>query len=295
MKLRPLTGTITALVTPFRNGDVAFDDLARLVKTQVRQGINGLVPVGTTGESPTLSHEEHMEVVRAVIAAAGGRVPVIAGTGSNSTREAVELTRQAHEAGADAVLVVAPYYNKPNQEGLFQHYCAVADATDKPVVLYSIPGRCGIEIGVPTVERLRARYAHVAWIKEAGGSVDRVDQLKSALGADLTVLSGDDSLTLPFMAVGAEGVISVASNLLPKQVGALVRHAAANDFARARKLHRQLYPVFKALFVDPNPVPVKAAMVRAGLISSTEVRPPLAALSSAADAALTAALATFQR
>jgi 4-hydroxy-tetrahydrodipicolinate synthase len=295
MKLRPLTGTITALVTPFRDGQIAFDDLAKLVKAQIRQGINGLVPVGTTGESPTLSHEEHMEVVRAVIAIAAGRVPVIAGTGSNSTYEAVELTKLSHEAGADAMLVVAPYYNKPSQEGVFQHYCAIAEATDKPIILYSIPGRCGIEISVPTVERLRAKYTHVAWIKEAGGSVDRVDQLKTALGRDLTVLSGDDSLTLPFMAVGAEGVISVASNLLPKQVGALVRHAAANDFVRAAKVHRQLYPVFKSLFVDPNPVPVKAAMARAGIIRSPEVRLPLAGLSPAADAALTAALDGLRR
>jgi 4-hydroxy-tetrahydrodipicolinate synthase len=295
MKLRPLTGTITALVTPFQNDAVAYDDLARLVKSQVRQGINGVVPVGTTGESPTLSHEEHLDVIRAVIDTVDGRIPVIAGTGSNSTREAVELTRLSHEAGADAMLVVAPYYNKPSQEGVFQYYCAIAEATDKPIVVYSIPGRCGIEVAVSTVERLRGKYAHVAWIKEAGGSVDRVDQLKQALGRDLTVLSGDDALTLPFMAVGAEGVISVASNLLPKQVGALVRHAAANDFARARKVHQQLYPIFKALFVDPNPVPVKAAMVRAGLIGSPDVRPPLAGLSPAADAALTAALATLQR
>ncbi|HEX2100913.1 MAG TPA: 4-hydroxy-tetrahydrodipicolinate synthase [Candidatus Synoicihabitans sp.] len=294
MKLRPLTGTITALVTPFREGRVALDDLAKLVKFQLRQGINGLVPVGTTGESPTLSHDEHMEVVQAVIATAAGRVPVIAGTGSNSTREAVELTQRSHEAGADAMLVVAPYYNKPSQEGVFLHYCAVAEATDKPIILYSIPGRCGIDISVSVVERLRAKYAHVAWIKEAGGSVDRVDQLKSALGRDLTVLSGDDSLTLPFMAVGAEGVISVASNLFPKQVGTLVQLALADEFAKAGKLHRKLYPVFKSLFVDPNPVSIKAALARAGIISSAEVRAPLAPLSSAADAALTAALESLR-
>ena len=294
MKLRPLTGTITALITPFRDDRVAFDDLAKLVKFQLRQGIDGLVPVGTTGESPTLSHEEHMEVIRAVIEATKGRVPVIAGTGSNSTAEAVELTRQAHEAGADAMLVVAPYYNKPSQEGLVRHYSALAETTDKPIILYSIPGRCGIEIAVPTVERLRSRYPHVAWIKEAGGSVDRVDQLKAALGDDLTVLSGDDSLTLPFMAVGAEGVISVASNLLPKPISKLVRLAAANDYPRARRIHRQLYPIFKALFLDPNPVPIKTALARAGLIGSPEVRLPLAPISAAADAALTSALESLQ-
>lgn len=281
MKLRKLTGTLTALVTPFRRQEVAYDDLRRLIEFQIKGGIDGLVPVGTTGESPTLDHEEHMEVVRATIAAARGRVPVIAGTGSNSTREAVGLTRQAHAAGADGMLVVAPYYNKPNQEGLFRHFSAVAEATDRPIVLYSIPGRCGIEIGVGTVERLRARYAHVSHIKEAGGTVDRVDQLKQALGDDLTVLSGDDSLTLPFMAAGAEGVISVASNLLVREVGAMVRAALANDFAKAGKLHRRLYPIAKAIFIEPNPVPIKAALKRAGLIGSDEVRAPLCALSAA--------------
>jgi hypothetical protein len=182
MKLRPLTGAITALATPFRNQAVAHDDLRRLVEFQIKAGIDGLVPVGTTGESPTLDHAEHLDVIRTVILAARGRVPVIAGTGSNSTAEAVDLTRLSHEAGADAMLVVAPYYNKPGPEGLFRHFAAIADATDRPIILYSIPGRCGIEIGVPVVERLRAKYDHVRWIKEAGGSVDRVDQLKQAMG-----------------------------------------------------------------------------------------------------------------
>src|SRR5215217_3879164 len=213
MKLRQLTGTITALVTPFRDGQVSYIDLKKLVAYQIKSGINGLVPMGTTGESPTLNYDEHMEVIRFVIAESRGRVPVIAGTGSNSTHEAVEFTRLSHDAGADAMLLVAPYYNKPSQEGLFRHFCAIAETTDKPIILYSIPGRCGIEISVTVVERLRAKYKHVAWIKEAGGSVDRVDQFKQAMGNDIIVLSGDDSLTLPFMAVGADGVISVASNL----------------------------------------------------------------------------------
>jgi 4-hydroxy-tetrahydrodipicolinate synthase len=281
MPSRPLTGTLTALATPFENGAVSHDDLRRLVEFQVKGGIDGLVPVGTTGESPTLDYDEHIEVIRTVIEAARGRVPVVAGTGSNSTREAVLFTRQAHEAGADAMLVVAPYYNKPSQEGLFQHFGAVAEATDRPIILYSIPGRCGIEIGVEVVARLRARYPHVAWIKEAGGSVDRVDQLKQALGRDLTVLSGDDSLTLPFMAVGAEGVISVASNILPREVSRLVKLARANDFAAASRLHRRLYPAFRALFVEPNPVPVKHVLKRAGKMASAEVRPPLCPLSAA--------------
>jgi len=295
MKLRPLTGAITALVTPFRQHEVDYDDLAKLVSYQIKGGIDGIVPVGTTGESPTLSHEEHMEVIRATIAAARGRVPVIAGTGSNSTHEAAEMTQLAHAAGADAMLVVAPYYNKPSQEGVFRHYCAVADATDKPIILYSIPGRCGIEIGVPVIERLAAKYRHVRWIKEAGGSVDRVDQIKQALGADMTVLSGDDSLTLPFMAVGAEGVISVASNLLVREVSQLVKLARADEFAKAAKLHRRLYPVFKACFIEPNPVPIKAALARAGIIGSAEVRAPLADLPPAALDVLTKALATIGR
>jgi 4-hydroxy-tetrahydrodipicolinate synthase len=295
MKLRPLTGTITALVTPFRQHEVAYDDLAKLVEFQIKGGIDGLVPVGTTGESPTLSHEEHMEVIRAVVAAARKRVPVIAGTGSNSTHEAVELTQLAHAAGADAMLVVAPYYNKPSQDGLFRHFCAIADVTDRPIILYSIPGRCGIEIGVPVVEKLAKRFKHVRWVKEAGGSVDRVDQLKTALGTDITVLSGDDSLTLPFMAVGAEGVISVASNLLVREVGQLVRLALANDYAKARRLHRKLYPAFKALFLEPNPVPIKAALARAGLIGSPEVRLPLSPIGAASYQALGHALSALGR
>ena len=281
MKLRPFTGTITALVTPFRRGQVDYASLKKLVADQIKGGIDGLVPVGTTGESPTLSHEEHLDVIRAVIADAAGRVPVIAGTGSNSTAEAIELTKLSHAAGADAMLVVAPYYNKPSPEGLFRHFCAVADATDRPIILYSIPGRCGIEIGVPVVARLRAKYSHVRWIKEAGGSVDRVDQLKQALGRDITVLSGDDSLTLPFMALGAEGVISVASNLFVREIGQMVRLALAGDFVKAQKIHRKLYPIFKALFIEPNPVPIKLAVERAGLISSAEVRSPLCEMNAA--------------
>lgn len=293
MHSRPLTGTITALATPFREGRISFPDLKRLVAFQIRGGVDGLVPVGTTGESPTLDYDEHMEVIRFVIAESRGRVPIIAGTGSNSTREAVDFTRLSHQAGADAMLVVAPYYNKPSQEGLFRHFCAIADETDKPIILYSIPGRCGIEIGVDVVSRLRAKYRHVAWIKEAGGSVDRVDQLKQAMGRDLTVLSGDDSLTLPFMAVGAEGVISVASNVLLREVRRLVNAARANDFAAAGRWHRRLYPAFKALFVEPNPVPVKYALRRAGIIAAEEVRPPLCEMTPASVRVLEAALSQF--
>ena len=291
MKLRPLTGAITALITPFKNGAVAYDDLRKLVESQIKSGIHGLVPVGTTGESPTLSTEEHLKVIRFVIEVARGRVPVIAGTGSNSTHEAVEQTRFSHEAGANGMLIVAPYYNKPSQEGLFRHFATLAETTDKPIILYSIPGRCGIEIGVPVIERLRAKYPHVRYIKEAGGSVDRVDQLKQAMGKDITVLSGDDSLSLPFMSVGAEGVISVASNLFTKEVVQLTELALANDFAKAGKIHRKLYPVFKSFFIEPNPVPIKTALAHAGRIASDEVRSPLCEMTKANRDALLASLA----
>jgi 4-hydroxy-tetrahydrodipicolinate synthase len=295
MRPRQLTGTITALVTPFTKGQVAYGDLKRLIEHQIRGGIDGLVPVGTTGESPTVTHEEHIDIIRATVEMTKGRVPVIAGTGSNSTHEAVELTQQAQAVGADAMLVVAPYYNKPGPEGLFRHFSAVADATDKPIILYSIPGRCGIEISVPVVERLCAKFKHIRWIKEAGGSVDRVDQLKQAMGADITVLSGDDSLTLPFMSVGAEGVISVASNLYVREISQMVRLARADDFAKASKLHRRLYPMFKAIFIESNPSPMKFALVRAGIIKDAEVRLPLSEISAESARALTKVLASLDR
>jgi 4-hydroxy-tetrahydrodipicolinate synthase len=295
MKPRTLTGAITALATPFRGKDVSFGDLKRLVDHQVKGGIDGIVPVGTTGESPTLSHEEHMDVIRATIEFARGRVPVIAGTGSNSTSEALELTRLSDEAGADGVLVVTPYYNKPSQEGLFRHYAAIAEATELPLVLYSVPSRCGVEIGIPLIERLRSKYSHVRWIKEAGGSVDRVDQMKRALGDDLTVLSGDDAMTLAFMASGAEGVISVASNLVPKEVTQMVHFAQQNDFGRATKLHQRLYPLFKALFIEPSPVPVKTALALARIIGSDEVRLPLCEMAPATRSVLVKAISAFRR
>lgn len=294
MKKRPLTGTLTALVTPFWKGEIAYRDLRNLVEAQIKAGIDGLVPVGSTGESATLSHGEHLDVIRCVIETARGRVPVVAGAGSNSTREALGLVQAAQEAGADAMLVVAPYYNRPTQEGLFRHFAEIADATDRPVILYSIPSRCGIEISVRVVERLRARYRHVSHIKEAGGSVDRVDQLKRALGDDLVVLSGDDALTLPFMAVGAEGVISVASNLRPRDLVRLSHLALAGDLRAARRLHRRLYPLFKALFLETNPTPVKTAMALAGRIRSPEVRLPLCGMGAANLSALREVLASLR-
>jgi 4-hydroxy-tetrahydrodipicolinate synthase len=292
---RSFTGTYTAIVTPFQRGAVAYDELRKLVNFQIKGGVSGLVPVGTTGESPTVSHEEHLDIIRCTIEAARGRVPVIAGTGSNSTREAIDMTKAADEAGADGMLLVAPYYNRPTQEGLFEHFARIADVTDKPIVLYSIPGRCGVEIGVKVIERLRARYPHVAHIKEAGGSVDRVDQILSALGDSMTVLSGDDSLTLPFMSVGAKGVISVASNLYPREVSRLVAYALAQDLPKARALHRRLYPVFKTIFIESNPAPVKLAMARAGIIGSEEVRLPLSPLTESSRQTLLATLKAFNR
>jgi len=253
-------GAHTALVTPFRNN--RFDEAAfeRLIEFQIENGISGIVPVGTTGESPTLDHEEHARVVELAVKQAKGRCKVIAGTGSNSTAEAISLTVEAERAGADAALLVSPYYNKPSQEGLFRHYQAIADATKLPLVLYSIPGRAGIEIGVQTVRRLAEACPNIVAIKEAGGTVDRVSQLRQALPETFEIISGDDALTLPFMATGAVGVISVASNIIPGEVSALVAAGLACDYARARQLHEHWYPLFRDLFVETNPVPIKTAL-----------------------------------
>lgn len=267
-------GTYTAIVTPFKDGKVDELGLERLIRTQVRAGVDGIVPVGTTGESPTLSFEEHIYVVEKAIEFAGRRIKVLAGTGGNSTDEAIYLTIAAEKAGANGSLQVAPYYNKPTQEGLFQHFRAIAFATKLPLVLYSIPGRCGIEIGVDTVQRLARECPNIVGLKEAGGNADRVSQLRAALGARFTILSGDDSLTLPFMAVGAQGVVSVASNIVPREVAQMVRAYAAGKPSAALKLHSRLYPLFKDLFIETNPVPVKAALAMTGMIEE-EYRLPL--------------------
>jgi 4-hydroxy-tetrahydrodipicolinate synthase len=205
------------------------------------------------------------------------------------------MTAAADEAGADGMLLVAPYYNRPTQEGIFQHFAKIAEVTDKPLVLYSIPGRCGVEISVGVIERLRDKYPHVAYIKEAGGSLDRVDQIIQTMGEAVTVLSGDDSLTVPFISVGAKGVVSVASNYFPREIAQLTRHALANDFRKAGAIHRKLYPLFKAFFIESNPTPIKAAMVQAGIISSEEVRLPLCNLSAASRKTLFAAIAAYRR
>jgi 4-hydroxy-tetrahydrodipicolinate synthase len=268
------TGTYTAIVTPFRQGKIDEPALRRLIGLQVRTGVDGIVPVGTTGESPTVDYEEHVRIIERSVAFAGGKIKVLAGTGGNSTSEAIYLTEHAEKVGADGSLQVAPYYNKPTQEGLFQHFREVARCTRLPILLYSIPGRCGIEIGVDTVKRLAQACKNIIGIKEAGGNADRVSQLRAALGPRFEILSGDDSLTLPFMAVGAQGVISVASNVIPGQVAQMVAAFAAGRTAAALKLHQKYYPVFKDLFIETNPVPVKAALAMMGQIQE-EYRLPL--------------------
>jgi 4-hydroxy-tetrahydrodipicolinate synthase len=268
------TGTYTAIVTPFKNGQVDEAALIKLVRRQIKAGVEGVVPVGTTGESPTVDYDEHIRIIEVVVNAAAGHVKVLAGTGGNSTKEAIYLTQRAEAVGADGSLQVAPYYNKPSQEGVFQHFREVARQTELPIVLYSIPGRCGIEIGVDTVKRLALACKNIVGIKEAGGNADRVSQLRAACGPKFEILSGDDSLTLPFMAVGAQGVISVASNVIPKQVGDMVRAFAKGDVRTAQKLHAKYYPVFKDLFIETNPVPTKAALALMGLMAE-DVRLPL--------------------
>jgi 4-hydroxy-tetrahydrodipicolinate synthase len=283
------TGTYTAIVTPFRDGSIDAAALKKLIQFQVRAGVDGIVPVGTTGESPTVSYEEHIELIALSVKFAAGRIKVIAGTGANSTREAIYLTQEAEKAGADASLQVAPYYNKPTQEGLFQHFREVARSTKLPILLYSIPGRCGIEIGIETVKRLAKECRNVVGIKEAGGNSDRVSQLRAALGPQFVILSGDDGLTLSFMAVGAQGVISVASNIIPRQMSQMVKLFAAGKARAALKVHERYYPLFKDLFIETNPVPIKAALAILGQIQE-EYRLPLVPMSAGNRQTLAASL-----
>ena len=281
-----LSGCFTALVTPFSNGQVDYDCLTSLVERQVNNGVAGVVPVGTTGESPTLGVEEHEQVIETVIAAAAGRCKVIAGTGANSTAEAVELSKHAAEAGADATLQVTPYYNKPTQEGLYRHFSTVAEQSGIPIVLYQVPGRTGRDIAVDTVVRL-AKHELVAAVKEACEDIDRTSDILSR--CDLTVLSGDDSMTLPRMIIGAKGVISVASNIIPREVSDMTAAALNGDWAKARELHAKFFPLFRDLFIETNPIPIKAAMAMRGLIKE-EYRLPLCKLSEASRKALAATL-----
>ncbi len=259
-------GTHTAIVTPFRNGQIDEASLKGLIDFQFNSGVQGIVPCGTTGESPTLDYEEHERVIKLSIQYAAGRGLVMAGTGSNSTREAIEMTKQAEAAGANAALLVAPYYNKPTPEGVFRHFKAIAESTRLPIMLYSIPGRCGIEIAVETVVRLAAACPNIRAIKEAGGSTERVSQMKHALPEEFEILSGDDSLTLPFMSVGAVGVVSVAGNLIPREMSHLVQAALQGKWDDARRVHEKFYPLFAAfLKLSTNPIPIKAALALKGI------------------------------
>ena len=286
-------GTYTALVTPFRGGALDLPALESLIEEQIAAGISGLVAVGTTGESPTLTQEEREEVIRVTVETAKGRCQVLAGTGSYCTRTAVEATQAAEKLGVDGVLVVAPYYNKPSQEGLFHHFHAIAEATALPIMLYNIPGRCAVDIGAATVERLATGCRNIVSIKEAGGSVDRVSDLRAWLPEAFTILSGDDALTLPFLAVGAVGVVSVASNLFPAEVSALVQAFRSGDVKTAREMHVRMLPVFRDLFIEPNPVPVKTALSWRGAMSA-ECRLPLYEMTDANAARLRKTLDDFE-
>lgn len=283
-------GVHTALITPFKNGNLDEPHLRALIERQMACDVDGVVPVGTTGESPTLSHEEHQRVIEVTIEEVNRRCLVIAGTGSNSTREAIQMTQAAEKAGASASLLVAPYYNKPSQEGLYQHFKAIAESTSLPLVLYSIPGRCQIEIGVETTARLHDACPHICAMKEAGGTPERVSQLKAALPDSFEVLSGDDSLTLPFMSVGAVGVISVAGNIIPQAMKELVTACQEGRWGDAAEIHTKYYPLFSSfLKLDTNPVPIKAAMHLAESCSP-ELRLPLVPLSDEKTAQLKAIL-----
>jgi 4-hydroxy-tetrahydrodipicolinate synthase len=270
-------GAITALITPFSQGQLDEARLRANVEFQITHGIDGLVPVGTTGESPTLSHAEHNRVIELVVEAAAGRVPVIAGTGSNCTDEALALTRHAKAVGATASLQVVPYYNKPTQEGLYRHFMTLAEAVELPIVLYNIPGRCGVAMTPQTIARL-ASHPHVVAIKEATGSLDTASEIASL--CDLTLLSGDDSLTLPLMSIGGRGVISVLSNLIPDRIHRLCELALSGNYEQARALHLKLFPLFKGMFVETNPIPVKTAMKIMGM-DTGELRLPMCELSDA--------------
>lgn len=283
-----LEGAFTALVTPMKeDGSVDYDTLTANVEFQITEGINGLVPVGTTGESPTLNHDEHDEVIACVVKAANGRVPVIAGTGSNSTAEAVRLTQKAKESGADAALVVNPYYNKPNQAGLREHFRAIA-AIGLPIVLYNIPGRTGCLMSPETVAALRSEFSCIVAIKEATGSLDQASHIASL--TDITILSGDDSLTLPLMSIGGKGVISVLSNLSPKKVLAITKPALAGDFNAARAAHVQSFPLMRSMFAEVNPQPIKEAMLLANRIPCANMRLPLVRVADETREKLKAAL-----
>ncbi len=284
-------GSIVAIVTPFRNGRVDERALGDLIEFQIANGTDGIVPCGTSGESATLSHEDHNRVIAFTVETVRKRVPVIAGTGSNSTDEAIMLTRHAKQAGADGALLITPYYNKPTQEGLFRHYKAVAEAVDLPVVLYNIPGRTAVNLLPATVARLAA-VRNIVAIKEGSASLQQVSEIIKACGDRIAVLSGDDPLTLPMMVVGAKGVITVTANIVPADMAAMVDAFMAGNLAEAQRLHYKLYPLFNALFLETNPIPVKEALAMMGKIDG-ELRLPLCPLSPDSSEKLTRALKDY--
>jgi len=275
---RTFQGSLVAMVTPFRDGQVDEAKLVELVEFHVKNGTDGLVPCGTTGESPTLSHEEHKRVVEIVVKAAAGRIPVVAGTGSNSTAEAVDMTVHAAKVGATGALLVSPYYNKPTQQGLYEHFRAIAQAAPElPLILYNIQGRTAVNIETDTLARL-AQIPNIVGVKEASGSLDQMTSVVLACGPEFTMLSGDDSLTLPLMAVGGRGVISVLANLMPREVAELTHAALDGDWKRAREVHWRLFPICRAMFIETNPIPVKEAMAMLGMIRA-EWRLPMCPMS----------------
>jgi 4-hydroxy-tetrahydrodipicolinate synthase len=273
-------GSIVALVTPFRGGKVDEPTLRKLVDMHVAKGTDGIVPCGTTGESPTLSHDEHKRVVEIVIEAAAGRLHVIAGTGSNATSEAIDLTAHAKKAGATGALVVNPYYNKPTQEGLYRHFRAVADAVDLPIIVYNIAGRTAVNIETDTLVRIVKDCPNIVGVKEASGSLDQMTQVILACGPDFSVLSGDDNLTLPLMSVGGRGVISVIANIVPRETAEMTHAALAGDWKLARELHLKLFPLSRAAFIETNPIPVKEAMGMMGMLEP-EFRLPMCPMGAA--------------
>lgn len=271
------TGSIVAIVTPFKDGEVDYGKLEELVEFHVENGTNGILPCGTTGESPTLSHAEHEKVVRVVVEKTNGRIPVLAGTGSNNTKEAIRLTKYAKETGADGALMITPYYNKPTQNGLYLHYKAVAEEVDIPIILYNVPSRTGVSISPETVAHLYEMENIVA-IKEATGDIDQASQILDL--CDITVLSGDDSLTLPILSVGGKGVISVVANILPQEVSQMVSEYVKGNVEGAQKIHRKIFPVCRAMFIETNPVPVKTAMKLLNRVNG-EMRLPLCEMTEA--------------
>jgi 4-hydroxy-tetrahydrodipicolinate synthase len=274
------TGSFVALVTPFRNGQVDEAKLRELVEMHAANGTDGLVPCGTTGESPTLSHDEHKRVVAVVVEAARKRMKVLAGTGSYSTRDAIELTKYVEKVGADGALVVNPYYNKPTQEGLYRHFRAVAEAVAIPIVTYNIAGRTAVNVETATMARLARDCANIVGVKEASGSLDQMSQVIAACGPSFSVLSGDDNITLPLMAIGGHGVISVIANIVPRETADMVHAALDGDFKRARELHYRLFPLARAAFLETNPIPIKEAMALAGMLEP-EFRLPMCRMSDA--------------